>query len=236
MAFPVSPEVDEIYISERGTIFIWDGEKWVTTGDGGANFAVGATGATGPSADPSFYEQGELAAPTVFACDSSGFYSFDIGNSNFTTESKKSWQYTRLGNLVTITGYLQPEDGTSFGGPEQLGLNFNSSSSFLPVPNLRDALTINQIDHPSTLCQGEDLRTGDDYFGYFSRVPNKLLRNRANSGGNGGQDVIALFFEKEKIVPQDTLRMEIDRIDNNGAFFDVTIRYFTDNRVYSANP
>ena len=47
MAFPTNPQVNDVY-TESSTTFIWDGEKWLTTASGGANFAIGPQGATGP--------------------------------------------------------------------------------------------------------------------------------------------------------------------------------------------
>ncbi len=47
MAFPSNPQVNDVYTDEASNqVFIWDGDKWVTTG-GGANFSAGATGVTG---------------------------------------------------------------------------------------------------------------------------------------------------------------------------------------------
>lgn len=51
MTFPVSPVLNQVYTDEASNqVFIWDGDKWVTTG-GGANFVQGATGVTGDTGD-----------------------------------------------------------------------------------------------------------------------------------------------------------------------------------------
>ncbi len=52
MAFPSNPQLDDVYYNqESNTSFIWDGDKWVTTG-GGANFAQGPAGEPGPTGPP----------------------------------------------------------------------------------------------------------------------------------------------------------------------------------------
>ncbi len=48
MAFPTDPSINEIYTDDAtNQVFVWDGDKWTTIGNGGANFIQGATGATG---------------------------------------------------------------------------------------------------------------------------------------------------------------------------------------------
>ena len=48
MAFPSSPQINDVYFDETAnTSFVWDGDKWITTGEG-ASFVEGPQGATGP--------------------------------------------------------------------------------------------------------------------------------------------------------------------------------------------
>lgn len=119
MSFPSSPNINDIY-TEGTTSFIWDGDKWTTTPDTGANFAIGPIGATGPQGDPGAsgedgisytgptIEQAEFATPTYLGIEpgtlSASAY---FGNVRATAESQSSWSYTRIGDKVEITGYLE---------------------------------------------------------------------------------------------------------------------------------
>lgn len=122
MAFPNSPSINELYV-DGNTVFIWDGDKWTTTPDTGANFAIGPAGpqgATGASYTGPVIEQSTCGAPTI-----SGPQPGTLNNGSFfggvtrTSDSTQSWTYTRIGDRVELTGYIEI---SSIGGSGSFGI------------------------------------------------------------------------------------------------------------------
>lgn len=224
MAFPTTPQLNEVYVSERGIVFLWDGDKWVTTNNGGPIFARGATG---PAPDVPYF-QNEIGAPFLLGIDSEGYVL--VGGSSFLTQkSRESWQYTKLGNLVTITGYMQFDQNPNLTG--DLALLFGTFND-LPAPKFNgySVTDIDTIDQPATQCMFNNLIVpADGPTEHYARVLNENRRLRMSGDSS---DVSAYLYEDNgPDIGGGMVKMQAEKVQSD-SILDVTVRYFTDERVY----
>lgn len=113
MAFPSSPDVNDLYISESGTNFIWDGEKWITTQGGGANFVAGATGATGATGPEGTFSSGadvNIGTLTVDQVDIEADLNITDGTTTKYTFARTSGNFTAVGNVIAYSDITLKEN------------------------------------------------------------------------------------------------------------------------------
>lgn len=241
MPFPSSPNINDIY-TEGTTAFLWDGDKWTSTPDTGSNFAIGPVGATGPkgdtgpAADVSFFEQRECSQPYIVGIDSDDkFQNGGFTNNSVTDISKKSWQFTRIGNQVTLTGLIEMTGSPVYQGANgDLALYFDPPTNPFADKGPPAPYTPNRgngvIDHPFTACAAIKTASTNNNIGWYSYVPNSFERT-LTLDGPPDQVVVQIFQKRASFDNQLGAALTQDLDDNFAKLF-INVTYFTDDRAY----
>ena len=253
MAFPNSPELNDIYVSGT-TSFIWDGEKWTSTPDTGANFAVGPAGPSGATgADGASYngpeivqaEFGGIISPPLLrgvqpGTLSGSAYVDGIGSSG---EGQSSWSYTKIGNRVDLTGWMQitnvKDNGAFDMGNGQLVIRFQTpANDGPPLPYRNDAGKSNP--HPwcpvayVTGSETNSLFTNDgidNAFGVWCHVVNSADTDAISGGPLAGtsNDLLQVILWVQNIGGAGNRMLPFKAAYGNpGTILDFKITYYTD--------
>lgn len=255
ISFPSSPQTGDNFLT-GGAIYRYDGARWVSLGAAfggrgeqgppgpqGIQGPQGEVGPAGSDANVTFFEQGECSQPYVAAYNSEDqFQTGGFAASSFTAASANSWEYTRLGNKVTVTGYLHTTTNLSFGGsPAELALYWdpydNAPFSYQgpPAPSSTGFTIPPQPpfiadEHPLTPCAPFAINIATSY-AIYSQVHNASERPFI-ADGDVNRLAVKLFRQNTAGSGKTFTQILTNDINVVNAKLGITIVYYTEDRVY----